>query len=117
MIKFIFCKDSNRSFKVCLTCTSLQVLNLFLALLLNAFGSESLKGGNTDEEEDKLALAFVRIKNLCCCCCSRFKKTPRTASVGPDEMDEEKQIGMTDLEDGKRLLRQIVVWPMKWFGI
>lgn len=77
--------------------------------MLNAFGSESLKGGDTDEEEDKLALAFVRIKNLCCCCCSRFKKTPRTASVGPDEMDEEKQIGMTDLEDGKKLLRQIVV--------
>lgn len=78
-----------------------QVLNLFLALLLNAFGSESLKGGDTDAEDDKLALAFTKIKNMCCCCCSKFrKKTARTASVGPDEMDEEKQIGMTDLEDG-----------------
>lgn len=87
-------------------CFSLwQVLNLFLALLLNAFGSESLKGGDTDAEDDKLALAFAKIKNLCCCCCSKFrKKTARTASVGPDEMDEEKQIGMTDLEDGNELL-------------
>ncbi|XP_065944600.1 sodium channel protein 1 brain isoform X9 [Magallana gigas] len=79
------------------------VLNLFLALLLNAFGSESLKGGDTDAEDDKLALAFAKIRNLCCCCCSKFrKKTARTASVGPDEMDEEKQIGMTDLEDDKQ---------------
>lgn len=68
-------------------------------MLLNAFGSESLKKSDNDDEDDKLSLAFVRLKEICCCCCN-FKKTPRTSSVGPDELDEEKQIGMTDLENG-----------------
>ncbi|XP_056021116.1 sodium channel protein 1 brain-like isoform X8 [Ostrea edulis] len=77
------------------------VLNLFLALLLNAFGSESLKKSDNDDEDDKLSLAFVRLKEICCCCCN-FKKTPRTSSVGPDELDEEKQIGMTDLENDSK---------------
>ncbi|XP_062583302.1 sodium channel protein 1 brain-like isoform X2 [Saccostrea cucullata] len=93
------------------------VLNLFLALLLNAFGSESLKGSDDNEEDDKLALAFGRIKQFCCCCCNRFKKTPRTASVGPDDLDEEKQIGMTDLDNDTKDKKALANGTLKANGI
>lgn len=63
----------------------------FFVLLFNVFGSEFLKGGDIDVEDDKLVLVFVKIKNLCCCCCSKFrKKMVRIVFVGSDEMDEEK---------------------------
>lgn len=45
---------------------SLQVLNLFLALLLSNFGSSSLSAPSADQETNKIAEAFNRI--------SRFKK-------------------------------------------
>lgn len=45
---------------------SIQVLNLFLALLLSNFGSSSLSAPSADQETNKIAEAFNRI--------SRFKK-------------------------------------------
>ncbi|KAJ8304693.1 hypothetical protein KUTeg_018276 [Tegillarca granosa] len=72
------------------------VLNLFLALLLNAFAGDNLeKSKPTENEENKLLLAFVRLKNIFCCCCKRKKKQ---TSVEPDEIDEESAIGMTKVE-------------------
>ncbi|XP_048254003.1 sodium channel protein 1 brain-like isoform X4 [Haliotis rufescens] len=45
------------------------VLNLFLALLLNAFATDSIrKHKETNQEESRLKLAWERIRGLCCCC-------------------------------------------------
>ncbi len=45
------------------------MLNLFLALLLNAFATDSIrKHKETNQEEPRLKLAWERIKGLCCCC-------------------------------------------------
>jgi hypothetical protein len=54
------------------------VLNLFLALLINAFASDNLKSAGEKEEENKMKMAFLRIKELCCCCLSK-----KGRSVGP----------------------------------
>jgi RsiW-degrading membrane proteinase PrsW (M82 family) len=48
----------NRKFNLRL---SLQVLNLFLALLLSNFGSSSLSAPTADNETNKIAEAFNRI--------------------------------------------------------
>ncbi|XP_035829755.1 sodium channel protein 1 brain [Aplysia californica] len=48
------------------------VLNLFLALLLNAFASDSLdKQRESSVERSKFLQGFDRLRQLCCCCCPR----------------------------------------------
>ncbi|XP_021360506.1 sodium channel protein 1 brain-like isoform X2 [Mizuhopecten yessoensis] len=67
------------------------VLNLFLALLLNAFASDTLDQEPNDED-NRLKLAITRIKNLCCCCL----KPKRSASVGPNDKEEDGEASTTD---------------------
>ncbi|XP_041373843.1 sodium channel protein 1 brain-like [Gigantopelta aegis] len=43
------------------------VLNLFLALLLNAFATDTLGKNKDTKEANKFFIAWQRIKNLCCC--------------------------------------------------
>ena len=69
----------------------LQVLNLFLALLLNAFASDTLRDMKESDDENKLKIAFARIYDLCCCC---FSKKSSANAISPDEDDEEiEEIG------------------------
>lgn len=63
----------------------LQVLNLFLALLLNAFASDTLRDMKEGEEENKLKIAFNRIYDLCCCC---FAKKSSANAVSPNEGED-----------------------------
>lgn len=65
----------------------LQVLNLFLALLLNAFASDTLRDAKESQEDTKLKIAFKRLFDLCCCCFK--KKTSDVNSITPDREDEE----------------------------
>ncbi|KAK3600469.1 hypothetical protein CHS0354_013028 [Potamilus streckersoni] len=78
------------------------ILNLFLALLLNAFESDTLRKAKEDNNDDnKLKLAFYRIRDLCCCCClCCFRGKNRANSVVPDDCnknagDEEEKITQT----------------------
>lgn len=57
-----------------------QVLNLFLALLINAFASDNLKANSDKEEDNKMLAAVRRIKELCCCCLSK-KVAPNEAAI------------------------------------
>jgi hypothetical protein len=79
------------------------VLNLFLALLINAFASDNLKSAGEKEEENKMKMAFLRIKELCCCCLSK-----KGRSVGPNEEGAEEGMELADIEsingDGKHCL-------------
>lgn len=76
------------------------MLNLFLALLINAFASDNLKSAKDNDEDNKMILAFRRIKELFCCCLSK------KSSVKPDELDEGMEL--SDVEsinvDGKHSL-------------
>ncbi|XP_060572053.1 sodium channel protein 1 brain-like isoform X2 [Ruditapes philippinarum] len=63
------------------------VLNLFLALLLNAFASDTLRDAKESEEDTKLKIAFKRLFDLCCCCFK--KKNSDVNSVTPDRDDED----------------------------
>ncbi|XP_071167168.1 sodium channel protein 1 brain-like isoform X2 [Mytilus edulis] len=56
------------------------VLNLFLALLINAFASDNLKANSDKEEDNKMLAAVRRIKELCCCCLSK-KVAPNEAAI------------------------------------
>ena len=51
----------------------MQVLNLFLALLLNAFASDSLdKQKDSSMERSKLLQGFDRLRQIFCCCCPKL---------------------------------------------
>ncbi|XP_053406003.1 sodium channel protein 1 brain-like isoform X3 [Mercenaria mercenaria] len=63
------------------------VLNLFLALLLNAFASDTLRDAKESQEDTKLKIAFKRLYDLFCCCLK--KKNSDVNSVTPDREDEE----------------------------
>ncbi|VDI64609.1 Hypothetical predicted protein [Mytilus galloprovincialis] len=56
------------------------VLNLFLALLINAFASDNLKANSDKEEDNKMLAAVRRIKELCCCCLSK-KVAPNESAI------------------------------------
>ncbi|KAL8611742.1 hypothetical protein ACOMHN_065367 [Nucella lapillus] len=69
------------------------VLNLFLALLINAFATDTIdKHKESVKEANKLGQAFQRIKDLCCCCCSFGKKNTinptkiKSSSDSPDPL-------------------------------
>ena len=51
-----------------------QVLNLFLALLLNAFASESLRGDKGDKEDNKMKQGWRKLKSI-------FKKKKNVSLV------------------------------------
>ncbi|XP_025077550.1 sodium channel protein 1 brain-like isoform X2 [Pomacea canaliculata] len=73
------------------------VLNLFLALLLNAFATDSIKKHTESNQElSKIKLAFEKIKKLCCCCCKRINKN----AVNPDNEQSSKSSG-ADREDDR----------------
>ena len=75
-----------------------QVLNLFLALLLNAFASDTLDQKKDEAgDESKLVLAFDKLKRWFCCCCPRFR-----GKVEPeDEKDGEGGDTKVDVETGE----------------
>ena len=75
------------------------MLNLFLALLLNAFASDSLRKAKEDSEDNKLKLAFRRIYDLCCCCLK--KKNATVNSVVPNEEGEEVSMNEMGNKNGK----------------
>lgn len=66
----------------------LQVLNLFLALLLNAFASDTLREAKESQEDTKLKIAFKRLFDLCCCCFKK-KKNSDVNSITPTPEDGE----------------------------
>ncbi|KAL4228300.1 hypothetical protein ACF0H5_013731 [Mactra antiquata] len=77
------------------------VLNLFLALLLNAFASDTLREAKESQEDTKLKIAFKRLFDLCCCCFKRKKKdvnsvtpTPEDGELGSVEEIHEKTNGI-----------------------
>ncbi|ESO94539.1 hypothetical protein LOTGIDRAFT_118343 [Lottia gigantea] len=73
-----------------------MVLNLFLALLLNAFATDSLNKHKESNKDDtsRFKLAFHRIKHLCCCC------LPGNSNVvKPDERGEEDVIGQFETSE------------------
>ncbi|XP_069138424.1 sodium channel protein 1 brain-like isoform X2 [Argopecten irradians] len=72
------------------------VLNLFLALLLNAFASDTLDQEPSDED-NRLKLAFTRIRELCCCCI----KPKRSASVGPNDKEEDGEASTATDKESK----------------
>ncbi|XP_039769900.1 sodium channel protein type 11 subunit alpha [Ornithorhynchus anatinus] len=67
---------------------NLVVLNLFIALLLSSFSTESLEGGVAEEKATKLQIAFDRIQRGCLwvtqalwhACCSRRGRVEAPAS-------------------------------------
>ncbi|XP_076465332.1 sodium channel protein 1 brain-like [Babylonia areolata] len=68
------------------------VLNLFLALLINAFATDTLdKHKESAKEADKMGQAFQRLKQVLCCCCPFAKKTnaviPATAAAPGEEAE------------------------------
>ncbi|KAK7492680.1 hypothetical protein BaRGS_00016159, partial [Batillaria attramentaria] len=64
------------------------VLNLFLALLLNAFASGTIDKHKEENEASKIKLAIERIKHLCCCCIPFAKKnTVKPTKDKPNEPD------------------------------
>ncbi|XP_052794035.1 sodium channel protein 1 brain-like isoform X3 [Mya arenaria] len=66
------------------------VLNLFLALLLNAFASDTLREAKeSSDENDKLKLAFSRLYNLFCCC---LKKKNGANAVSPDTDEDGNEV-------------------------
>ncbi|XP_060073623.1 sodium channel protein 1 brain-like [Ylistrum balloti] len=67
------------------------VLNLFLALLLNAFASDTLDQEPNDED-NRLKLAIAKIRKMCCCCL----KPKRSASVGPNDKEDGEASTTTD---------------------
>ena len=51
------------------------MLNLFLALLINAFATDTIhKHKESAKEANKLGQAFQRLKEVFCCCCPFVKK-------------------------------------------
>ena len=80
-----------------------QVLNLFLALLLNAFASDSLRKAKEDSEDNKLKLAFKRLYDLCCGCCPCFKKPVN--AVDPNDGGE---IVLLEEMDGKNGMKNLI---------
>lgn len=65
---------------------SVQVLNLFLALLLNAFASDSIdKHRETSAEKSKLMDGIYRLKHLLCCC---FPFCKKNMSHLPDDLSD-----------------------------
>ncbi|KAI8789145.1 sodium channel protein 1 brain-like isoform X1 [Biomphalaria glabrata] len=86
------------------------VLNLFLALLLNAFASDSLdKHRDSSTERSKLMEGFERLRQLLCCCfsCPNGKVTPSSntkelASKGKEDTFKEvnKKVDYEEMELG-----------------
>ncbi|VDI64608.1 Hypothetical predicted protein [Mytilus galloprovincialis] len=68
------------------------VLNLFLALLINAFASDNLKANSDKEEDNKMLAAVRRIKELCCCCLSK-KVAPNESAIEEDKNGNPKEVG------------------------
>ncbi|KAH3837491.1 hypothetical protein DPMN_110882 [Dreissena polymorpha] len=66
------------------------VLNLFLALLLSAFATDSIKGSDDegDDENSKLKIAIQRIIHLFCCCFKKKSKAVNSVSPDIEEPDE-----------------------------
>ncbi|PVD19442.1 hypothetical protein C0Q70_19931 [Pomacea canaliculata] len=78
------------------------VLNLFLALLLNAFATDSIKKHTESNQElSKIKLAFEKIKKLCCCCRKRINKN----AVNPDNKQSSK--GSDDREESEENKRRL----------
>ncbi|XP_071167182.1 sodium channel protein 1 brain-like isoform X15 [Mytilus edulis] len=77
------------------------VLNLFLALLINAFASDNLKANSDKEEDNKMLAAVRRIKELCCCCLSK-KVAPNEAAIEEDKNGNPKEVGK-DKKDPEKL--------------
>ncbi|XP_072038467.1 sodium channel protein 1 brain-like [Amphiura filiformis] len=74
-------------------CGNVMILNLFLALLLNSFASDSLK--NKKEEISRLTLAIDKLKRWfwvafnCCVCRRRKCKVGSTESLRNDEKEKD----------------------------
>lgn len=71
-----------------------QILNLFLALLLNSFASDSLK---KEEEESRLGMAFAKLKRaffaVCCfCCCCLPRRFRNKVGDSSQSVQKEKQV-------------------------
>ncbi|XP_076443937.1 sodium channel protein 1 brain-like [Babylonia areolata] len=69
------------------------VLNLFLALLINAFATDTIdKHKESAKEANKLGHAFQRLKEIFCCCCPFVKKNTinptkvKSTSDSPDPL-------------------------------
>ncbi|XP_046574320.1 sodium channel protein 1 brain-like [Haliotis rubra] len=79
------------------------VLNLFLALLLNAFATDSIrKHKETNQEESRLKLAWQRIKGLCCCCLGKNINSIEPKKNG--KASEEESTNVIDIdENGKEV--------------
>ncbi|XP_033633746.1 sodium channel protein 1 brain-like isoform X2 [Asterias rubens] len=79
---------------------NIMILNLFLALLINAFASDSLK--KKDEEENRIGLAIAKLKRFAififCCCCKEFRRPSKIGVEGSkdDAMIEAKGENGTD---------------------
>lgn len=90
------------------------MLNLFLALLLNAFASDTLRGGGKeeDDENNKLVLAFKRLKEMFCCCLNR-KKRGAANTVSPD-IDEtgNEVVAIQELKDGGKQVNSYKKWSL-----
>ncbi|ESO85582.1 hypothetical protein LOTGIDRAFT_107523 [Lottia gigantea] len=89
---------------------NLVVLNLFLALLLSSFGTESLQRSQTDDEPNKLAEAFdrfnrffnwIKVKIIVCLKIKLRRKTkrPATTVLSPSSSRPEMN-GKEPLTDG-----------------
>jgi hypothetical protein len=86
----------------CLLSLCYQVLNLFLALLINAFGSDQLdKHKESAKESNRIGLAIKRLKHLFCCCCPFVKKNTINPSKNGFEMPDPLVVSTIPEEDGE----------------
>ena len=59
------------------------MLNLFLALLINAFATDTIdKHKDEIADSNRLGQAVERLKNIFCCCCPFVKKNTVNPSKG-----------------------------------
>ncbi|KAL8589095.1 hypothetical protein ACOMHN_017258 [Nucella lapillus] len=81
------------------------VLNLFLALLINAFATDTLdKHKESAKEADKIGQALQRLKHVFCCCCPFVKKNainPKADEDGAREASSEDDLKRLKEEEEK----------------
>lgn len=88
-----------------------KVLNLFLAMLLNAFASDVLRKNSSEEGGSALGGILRKMKAVFCGCCTRN----RTGSVGPSGGKREETAGAVDA-DGKHFTVALTNYYFLYFG-
>ena len=75
------------------------MLNLFLALLINAFGSDEIdKHKESASESNRIGLAIERLKHMFCCCCPFIKNKVKPSKDSNDSPDSLISIPEDDKE-------------------